>query len=124
MGLNPCSFAFQITPMADFSQIKSIQISKTGSQHSNAHGKVTITLQVEGANEVRSILPLYFAAAIIISYFVAVIMISYFVAAIMLSYFVAAVMIFSIHTSRVYGYHTTDRKCLNFIRRIDLSAKV
>jgi len=40
-----------ITPMADFSQIKSIHISKTGSQHANSSGKVTMTLQVEGADE-------------------------------------------------------------------------
>ena len=38
--------------MADFKQIKSIQISKMGSQHGSNAGKVTITLQVEGASEV------------------------------------------------------------------------
>ena len=42
--------------MADFSQIKSIHISKTGSQHVNSSGKVTMTLQVEGADEVRIVL--------------------------------------------------------------------
>ena len=37
--------------MADFKQIKSIQISKMASQHGNS-GKIMITLQVEGAEEV------------------------------------------------------------------------
>ncbi len=40
--------------MADFKQIKSIQISKMGAMHD---GKVTVTLQVDGTNEVRELIP-------------------------------------------------------------------
>eukprot|EP00794_Sanderia_malayensis_P004749 gene4749-5373_t len=40
-----------ITPMADFKQIKSIQIAKMGPQHDSTSGKMTITLQVDGTNE-------------------------------------------------------------------------
>ncbi len=41
--------------MADFKQIKSIQISKIGSQHDSVAGKMTVTLQVDGTNEVGNI---------------------------------------------------------------------
>ncbi|XP_065061772.1 focal adhesion kinase 1-like isoform X1 [Rhopilema esculentum] len=40
-----------ITPMANFKQIRSIKISKMGSQHGSHAGKATITLQVEGTSE-------------------------------------------------------------------------
>ena len=39
--------------MADFKQIKAIQISEMGKQQGSNAGKVTITLQVEGTNEVH-----------------------------------------------------------------------